>query len=91
MRFINEISQGKLEKLKYLYRKGDNARVRERAHSIILSNKDFTIDQIAKILDVDRDSVSSWFNRWEEHGISGLSDDPKSGRPPILFEDLKKK
>lgn len=90
MRFIEKISSNKLEKLKRLYDKGSDSRERKRAHSIILSMKGFSIDQISNIIDVDRDSVSNWFDRWEEGGIEALSDLSKSGRPPILFNDLKK-
>ena len=50
-----------------------------------------TKSQISKFYDVDRDSVSSWFNRWEKDGVEGLSDLPKEGRPPLLFKDIKKK
>lgn len=91
MRFVENITTVKLGKLKNIFKNGDNARTRARAHAVILSNKGFTIDSIANIFDVDRDSVSSWLNRWQTCGIEGLSDLPKDGRPPILFDDLKKK
>ena len=91
MRFISTISQGKLIKLKDIYKNDPSFRVRERAHAILLSNNGFTIDQLAKIFEVDRDSISSWFNRWENKGLEGLSDLPKSGRPATFFDDLKKK
>lgn len=90
MRFIKKTGAVELDKLKKTYKKGKDFRQRQRAHSIILSMKGFSIDQISNIVDVDRDSVSNWFNRWEEGGVEALSDDPKSGRPPILFNDLKK-
>ena len=63
----------------------------ERALAILLSHKKYTITQIADIIEIDRDSVSSWFNKWETNGIEGLSDLQKSGPPPILFNDFKKK
>lgn len=90
MRFIKETGLPKLNRLKQMYKKASDSRQRQRAHSIILSMKGFSIDQISNIIDVDRDSVSNWFNRWEEGGIDALLDLSKSGRPPILFNDLKK-
>lgn len=90
MRFITPISAKDLEELKNLFKKSENSRIRMRTHAIILNSRNFTIDQIAEIYQVDRDSVSSWLNRWEEYGIEGLSDLPKSGRPPVIFDDLKK-
>ena len=90
MRFIEKTGLFKLNKLKKMYKKGVDYHQRQRAHSIILSMKGFSIDQISNIMDVDRDSVSNWFNRWESGGTDALSDFSKSGRPPILFNDLKK-
>lgn len=90
MRFMDKISSTQLKKLKALRHSGGTYRERERAHAIILSHKGYSINQLADIFEVDRDSISSWFNRWEESGIEGLSDNHRSGRPPIFFEDLKK-
>ena len=36
---------------------------------------------IAAELGVDRDTVGLWRNRFLEHGVSGLQDAPRSGRP----------
>ena len=66
-------------------------RVRKRAHGILLSSKRYSIDEIADILDVHRDSVSAWFQAWESSGIKGLFDKPRSGAPSLLDEsDIKK-
>ena len=37
--------------------------------------------KIAAKLGVDRDTVGLWRNRFLEHGVSGLQDAPRSGRP----------
>ena len=57
----------------------------------MLSARGYTIEEIADIFKVNRDTVSSWIDRWEKCGISGLSDMPRSGRPPILTEEERKK
>jgi transposase len=49
-----------------------------------LSSEGFSINDIAKISHVDRDTVSSWFTDWEQQRFDGLSDKPRSGRPPKL-------
>lgn len=36
---------------------------------------------IAAEMEVDRDTVGLWRNRFIEHGVSGLQDAPRSGRP----------
>ena len=75
----------KLEtELEALHENGANHKIRIRAHSILSSARDYTIEEIAGIYDVHRDTVSSWSDRWMQSGINGLSDKPSGGRPPIL-------
>ena len=59
MRFIENISQGKLDELKNIFKNGDNRRKRERALAILLGHKKYTINQIAEIIEIDRDSFFS--------------------------------
>jgi transposase len=61
-------------------------RKRMRAHAVLLNERNYSIDQIADIYEVDRDRVSQWIDWWEEHKFDGLDDDPRSGRPPKLNE-----
>lgn len=82
--FIKELKEEEKEKLKKMMKEDGSSRVRMRAHSIILSNRGYSIDEIANIYEVDRDTVSIWLNNWEEIGYEALKDLPKSGRPPIL-------
>ncbi len=70
-----------------LYANGVNHRIRMRAHSILLSAKGYTIEIIADIFQAARDTVSSWIDRWEQSGVNGLSDLPRSGRPPLLTDE----
>lgn len=65
-------------------------RVRDRAHALILSSRGKKIKELALIFDVDRDTVSSWFDRWESGKYEGLADAPHTGRPPKLDENEKK-
>lgn len=37
--------------------------------------------QIANELDCDRHTVGQWRERFREHGLEGLQDAPRSGRP----------
>lgn len=91
MRFINGLSKSDKIELRNNYKKSNDPKVRNRCHCILLSNKKFTINQLCLIFDKDRDTISSWLNRWEEYGLEGLFDGPRSGRPPLLFDDIKKK
>ena len=38
---------------------------------------------------VCRQTVSTWFSKWEKQGICGLVDDPGRGRRPLLSDQQK--
>jgi FixJ family two-component response regulator len=40
--------------------------------------------QIAQELGCKNDTVSLWRGRFAEHGLDGLRDRPRSGRPPVF-------
>jgi transposase len=61
-----------------------SSRARARAHGLLLSGQGVTINEIAKIYHVDRDTVSTWITKWERQGAASLHDQPRSGRPPKL-------
>lgn len=64
-------------------------RARMRAHSILLSSEGLKIKEIAKVYQVDRDTVSTWIKKWEKAGMESLYDKPRSGRPPTLTPEEK--
>ncbi len=87
MRFIPSLSESDREQLTGLLKDNDAHSVRRRAHSILLSADGFTIDEIARIYQIHRDTVGTSFDRWEKDGVAGLFDEPRSGRPPKLSDD----
>jgi transposase len=60
--------------------------VRSRAHAILLSAQRYSIVEISHILGVSYETVEQWFDRWDEDRRDGLTDAPRSGRPPKLNE-----
>src|SRR5215471_14656918 len=56
-------------------------RVALRAHMVLLSDRGFTVPQIAAIHDCGEDVVRLWLHRFEQHGVAGLEEEPRSGRP----------
>ena len=56
-------------------------RVALRAHMVLLSNRGFTVPQIATIYACGEDVVRTWLHRSEQKGVAGLEDEPRSGRP----------
>ena len=59
-------------------------RARTRAHGLLLSSQGRTIKAIAKIYDVDSDTVSTWSKQWGNYGDKRVPDQPRSGRPTTL-------
>jgi transposase len=57
-------------------------RVALRAQMVLLADRGCTVPQIAWIHGCGADVVRSWLHRYQEHGVAGLCDQPKSGRPP---------
>jgi transposase len=65
------------------------SRARERAQMVELSNLGKIIDEIAEIVGRNRDTVSTWLNKYEEYGIAGILDSPKPGRNPKVKDPIK--
>jgi len=84
-KFVNELTRKQREELYQLMKTG-NEQVRRRAHSTLLSARGYSVDEIADIYEVDRDTVSIWLDNWEDQGIVGLQDQAGRGRKPILNE-----
>ena len=82
-KFVKELSSEQREELNQLMRIVPE-HMRKRVHAVILSSRQFSIDQIAHIYEVDRDTVSLWLDNWEQDGTTGLSDESGRGRKPIL-------
>jgi transposase len=57
-----------------------------RIKGILLSVDGYVIDEIADILEVNRDTVSAWVDSFEKGGIEGLKLKPGRGRKAILNE-----
>ncbi len=83
-KFVKTLLPEQRNKLIDNHQNSDNFRLRNRSQAILLSFDKFSIDDIAKICRVDRDTVSNWIDNWNEVGETGLQDGKKSGRPPIL-------
>ena len=81
MRFVTPLDDAAQAFLKKLMKNAKTFRLRQRAHAILLSNKRYSIEAIADIYDVHRDTVSRWIKHWNEKGVEGLEDAPKPGRP----------
>ena len=73
--------------LESLWRTGRSHRVRERAHAVL--PKRYTLDQVADVLEVDRDAVSRTLDRWERGGMAALEEGHRPGRRPKVDAALE--
>lgn len=55
-----------------------------RAKIVLMAAEGFDNDQIAARLDTRREIVSKWRKRFFEHGLPGLDERPRGGRPPVF-------
>ena len=87
MKFIAALTQADQTALENMHHQAKTHRQRQRAHAVLLSSKGFTLEQLADIfsvdrdtVSVDRDTVSGWLDAWQQRGLDGLADAPKPGR-----------
>lgn len=83
MKFISQLDIRSRKELEKMMKTSKTYRNRIRAHAILLSYKKYSIDAMADIFEVHRDTISRWLDSWHEHGVSGLKDAPKTGRPRV--------
>lgn len=86
MRFVSPLSETEIQALSDAREHGEKPALRRRAHAILLSNDDHTINQISEMLAVRRDTVARWLDAWERSGLDGLTDKERAGRPAIYDE-----
>jgi transposase len=82
------LSQDEQEQLRAMRRQPKaQARYVERAQIILRAAEGMASKEIARQLRVGPAMVSKWRTRFEREGLSGLHDDHREGRPPLLNED----
>ncbi len=59
------------------------ARTVERARLVLLSRYGESVEELEQTLGVCPATVRLWRNRFNRHGVKGLADRPRSGRPPV--------
>jgi transposase len=81
MKFVTPLNEATRKELRSVFHDDASFKRRIRAQAVLLSDRRYTIDQLADIFDVDRDTMSIWLRKWEEHAFDGLSDTARPGRP----------
>jgi len=85
-KFVKPLTTEQRAQLSALMKSNAPQRTRMRAHAVLLSERRYSLEQIADIYQVDRDRVSQWLGWREAEQVAGLDDEPRSGRPPKLNE-----
>src|SRR6266576_2639466 len=89
VRYVRPLTENQRHTLAEIMKHDAIPRARVRAHGILLSAQGMRIKEIAKIYQVDRDTVATWIKKWEQSGIASLYDQPRSGRPPKITPEEK--
>jgi transposase len=90
-RYVEPLSDDEREMLRYLADEGETARIRRRAHAILLSDAGKSVNEIASIFEVQRNTVTRWLDGWAKCGPAGLGDAPRPGAPPSLTPEQTRK
>jgi transposase len=64
-------------------------RVAKRLQAVVLNSEGRTSGEVAGILKAPRSKVSEWLSRYQFHGVDGLLEGYRSGRPARLSEQQR--
>jgi transposase len=64
-------------------------RVAKRLQAVILNSEGRTSGELAQILKAPRSKVSEWLARYEQHGVEGLLEGYRCGRPTLLTQSQR--
>ena len=71
--------------------RGPHPRMRRRAQAVLGHHRGSDVQQLATFFAVGYNTVSEWLQRWQKHGLAGLAEGVRSGRPSKLPPRAKKK
>jgi transposase len=79
---LRQLSDSELTELSAVYDETKDVKMRTRTQAILLAaEQNMSAPEIAKIVRKDEQSVRRWLKRYNQEGINGLSDAPRSGGP----------
>ncbi len=88
MLYARQPTDQEQEELKRMVRR-EVGRVSLRAQMVLLSIRRRKVPEIANIFGVCEPTVRFWIHSFNEHGPDGLYDQPRSGRPRKVTDDVK--
>jgi transposase len=91
MVYIDSLTDLETNSLQKIIREHRFPWVRIRATAVLLSDQKISLQSIASVSGVCRQTASIWLANWKKRGVDGLIDKPRSGRPPELSSAQKSK
>jgi len=85
MRYI-KLDGPSRQDLEKIYQTHSKLHVRQRAHCILLSDRGFSVPQLAFFFSTRTHTVRAWFDRWEAEDVKGLEIRPGRGLKPSIDE-----
>jgi transposase len=64
--------------------RSDESRYDHRLHGLLLVTGGQSCQQVAELFGEDRRTVQRWVKRFESHGLEGMREGERSGRPTML-------
>jgi transposase len=84
---VSDVQRKELERV--VARPTASQREAQRSRIILLRGEGLSQDEVARKIGVNRPVVVHWEKRFTEAGIEGLSEARRSGRPPVITEELR--
>lgn len=84
MLYVKPLSKPENITLQEMHKNHPSHWARARAHAVLLSGERYRLQEIARLYQVSRQTVSRWLKAWDKKGLAGLVDQPRSGRPRKL-------
>ncbi len=72
------------ETLEEGFKNHNKAHVRKRFHTLLLSNRGWSVKDLSILYNVRTRTIYSWFNKWEKEGLVGLFIRPGRGLKATL-------
>jgi transposase len=75
------LTEEQLEQIQWGMHHSRQAEVRQRATAIHLLHQGYSPSEVSSQLAVSLGSIYNWHKRWRSHGVKGLANEAKRGRP----------
>lgn len=88
MLYVRKPTTEEFKELRRMVRQ-EVGRVSQRAQMVLLSSRGQKVPEIAHIFGLCQATIRFWLRRFSAHGPGGLHDQPRSGRPSKVTQEVK--